>query len=159
MKRNKDMKKSDYFVLTKSNLSSEQLAAAKKRIIEFLPNFNENEHIRLAELDKFLMLKYNAEKVDWKEIDKCTRTGIRKYNKFCKTVFCVSEGLVSDENYSSSYIIKRENCINPSTNKDDYFYDVFIIVGSVDDHPTSYFVGGHSDGLIEEMELLVKKNP
>lgn len=157
MRRNKDEKINNYTIFSKGNLTTNQFADTKKRIMKFLPNFNQNKQISLEELDKFLMLKYKAEKADWKEIDKCTRTKIKKSNKYCKTVFCVSEGLVSDEDYYSSYIIKRENCINPSTNKDDYFYDVFIIIGSINGHPTSYFVGGHSDGLMEEMQLLINK--
>ena len=63
--------------------------------------------------------------------------------------------MVSDDEYYSSYVIKRENRINPSIDEDDYFYDVFVIVGSNDGKsPTSYFIGGSSDGLSEEMYML-----
>ena len=53
------------------------------------------------------------------------------------------EGYVSDEEYHCAYIIKRENCVNPSANKDDFFYDLFVIVGSEDKvHLSSYYIGG-----------------
>lgn len=158
MKNKGCIKIKEYVVTNNSDISTEQIAVATKAIIDVLPNYNVSKPITLEELDGFLILKYKAEKAHWKDIDKCTLTKIRKYNKYCKTVFCISEGLVSDDEYYSSYIIKRENCIDPSTNKDDYFNDVFIIVGSSDKvHPTSYFVGGHSGGLLEEMQVLIGK--
>ncbi len=150
-----DIDTKDCDAINSAELSREQAEDATERIAEFLPNYTAFAYVGLAELDMYLTLKYKAQKAYFKDIDKCTRTKIRKYNKYCKTVFCISEGLVSDDEYYSSYVIKRENRINPSIDEDDYFYDVFVIVGSNDGKsPTSYFIGGSSDGLSEEMYML-----
>lgn len=109
----------------------------------------------MTELELFLKTKYRAQPADWKDIDKCTRTAVRRYNKYCRTVFCVSEGHVTDEEYRAAYIVKRDNLRNPSVNEDDFFYDLFLIVGSEDgEKPTSYFIGGYSEGLHEEIYVL-----
>ena len=91
----------------------------------------------------------------YKDIDKCTRTAVRRYNKYCRTVFCVSEGHVTDDEYRQAYIVKRDNLRNPSVNADDFFYDLFLIVGSADGEKfTSCYVGGYSEGFCEEMYVL-----
>ena len=94
------------------------------------PAFQLGEQVHLKDLDSFLSKKYRAVKADWKDIDKCTKTKVKRFNKHCKTVFCVSEGHVSEEEYHCAYIINRENCINPSTNKDDFFM-IYLLLSEV----------------------------
>ena len=144
----------DYYIIH-SKLSSNRMNVAYNQIRYIIPAFQLGEQVHLKDLDSFLSKKYRAVKADWKDIDKCTKTKVKRFNKHCKTVFCVSEGHVSEEKYHCAYIINRENCINPSTNKDDFFYDLFIIVGSEDKvHFSSYYIGGYSDGLAEELFVL-----
>ena len=70
-------------------------------------------------------------------------------------MFCVSEGHVADEEYRAAYIVKRDNLRNPSVNEADFFYDLFLIVGSEDgENLSSYFIGGYSEGLHEEKYVL-----
>lgn len=144
----------DYNIF-RPELSQDRALSAYKRIIAILPDFRIGESITLAELEKYLFKRYKAEKADWKDINNCTKTKVKRYNKYCTTVFCVSECHVPDEEYHSSYIIRRNNCIDPVMNSDDYFYDLFLIVGSEDKkHLSSYFIGGTSEGFAEEMYLL-----
>lgn len=152
--RNSSSEKSDYIVY-RPGLSSDRINKAYDRIIRIIPAFGVGEKAALADLELFLSKKYKAVKAGWKDINSCTKTKVKRFNKYCKTVFCVSEGHVSDEEYHCAYIIKRENCVNPSANKDDFFYDVFVIVGSEDQvHLSSYYIGGFSNGLAEELYVL-----
>ncbi len=155
----KSVRKSDIdeaeFVTVSSALSEARSEAALRSINEVLPQFRAGDVATLGELKLFLSVKYRAQPADWKDIDKCTRTKVRRYNKYCRTVFCVSEGHVADEEYRAAYIVKRDNLRNPSVNEDDFFYDLFLIVGSEDgEKPTSYFIGGYSEGLHEEIYVL-----
>lgn len=155
----KSVRKSDIdeaeFVTVSSALSEARAEAALRSINEVLPQFRAGDVATLGELKLFLSVKYRAQPADWKDIDKCTRTKVRRYNKYCRTVFCVSEGHVADEEYRAAYIVKRDNLRNPSVNEDDFFYDLFLIVGSEDgEKPTSYFIGGYSEGLHEEIYVL-----
>ena len=145
----------DGFVTVTASLTAERAEAALRSINEVLPRFRAGETVTLTDLESFLTAKYRAQPADWKDIDKCTRTKVKRYNKYCRTVFCVSEGHVADEEYRAAYIVKRDNLRNPSVNEDDFFYDLFLIVGSEDgEKPTSYFIGGYSEGFHEEMYLL-----
>lgn len=147
------------YVVFGSKLSAERMTAAYKRIAEILPAFRLGERVSLKDLDAFLTTKYRAEKADWKDIDTCTRTKVKRYNKYCKTVFCVSEAHVTDDECYCSYIIKRGNLIKPPFNRDDFFYDMFIIVGSEDKaHLSSYFIGGSSEGFADELYVLCGNN-
>lgn len=155
----KSVRKSDIdeaeFVTVSSALSEARSEAALRSINEVLPQFRAGDVATLGELKLFLSVKYRAQPADWKDIDKCTRTKVRRYNKYCRTVFCVSEGHVTDDEYRMAYIVKRDNLRNPSVNEDDFFYDLFLIVGSEDgEKPTSYFIGGYSEGLHEEIYVL-----
>ncbi len=155
----KSVRKSDIdeaeFVTVSSALSEARSEAALRSINEVLPQFRAGDVATLGELKLFLSVKYRAQPADWKDIDKCTRTKVRRYNKYCRTVFCVSEGHVADEEYRAAYIVKRDNLRNPSVYEDDFFYDLFLIVGSEDgEKPTSYFIGGYSEGLHEEIYVL-----
>lgn len=155
----KSVRKSDIdeaeFVTVSSALSEARSEAALRSINEVLPQFRAGDVATLGELKLFLSVKYRAQPADWKDIDKCTRTAVRRYNKYCRTVFCVSEGHVADEEYRAAYIVKRDNLRNPSVNEDDFFYDLFLIVGSEDgERLSSYFIGGYSEGFHEEMYLL-----
>ncbi len=159
MKKNKHCPKPDIdeaeFVAVSSALPADRAEAALARINEVLPRFRVGDVATLGELKLFLSVKYRAQPADWKDIDKCTRTKVRRYNKYCRTVFCVSEGHVTDEEYRMAYIVKREDLENPSVNGRDFFYDLFFIVGSEDGEKlSSYFIGGYSEGFHEEMYLL-----
>ena len=159
MKKNKHCPKPDIdeaeFVAVSSALPADRAEAALARINEVLPRFRVGDVATLGELKLFLSVKYRAQPADWKDIDKCTRTKVRRYNKYCRTVFCVSEGHVTDEEYRQAYIVKREDLENPSVNGRDFFYDLFFIVGSEDGEKlSSYFIGGYSEGFHEEMYLL-----
>lgn len=159
MKKNKHCPKPDIdeaeFVAVSSALPADRAEAALARINEVLPRFRAGETATLTELELFLKTKYRAQPADWKDIDKCTRTAVRRYNKYCRTVFCVSEGHVTDDEYRQAYIVKRDNLRNPSVNADDFFYDLFLIVGSADGEKfTSCYVGGYSEGFCEEMYVL-----
>lgn len=144
----------DCFII-RGKLSCERTRLAIERIVSVLPDFRLGDQVILTELDRFLREKYKAEKADFKDIDKCTRTKVRRYNKYCNDVFCVSENHVENGEYVCSYIIKRENCINVSENRDDFFYDMFVIVGSEDGERLSgYYIGGYSEGFAEEMYVL-----
>lgn len=152
-----NIEKNDYYVFS-YKLSDERLEKAYKRITRFLPSFKLGTRASLKDIDFFLAEKYKAVQADWKEIDACTRTKIKRYNKYCQTVFCVSESYVTDDDYHTAYIIKREHLINPSFEKDDFFYDLFLIVGSEDkEHITSYFIGGSSEGFAEEIYVMCGK--
>lgn len=147
------------FNVIRGRLSEARAKSAIARITRVVPDFKYGERIALKDLDKFLKTRYNARNAEWREIDKCTRTKIKRHNKYCDNVFCVSEAHVTDEEYCGAYIIKRENCIDPSDNADDFFYDVFIIVGSEDGiRLSSYYIGGYSDGLAEELYVLCGNN-
>ena len=144
MKKNKHCPKPDIdeaeFVAVSSALPADRAEAALQSINEVLPRFGAGETATLTELEL---------------IDKCTRTAVRRYNKYCRTVFCVSEGHVTDDEYRQAYIVKRDNLRNPSVNADDFFYDLFLIVGSADGEKfTSCYVGGYSEGFCEEMYVL-----
>ena len=159
MKKNKHCPKPDIdeaeFVTVSSALSEARAEAALRSINEVLPQFRAGDVATLGELKLFLSVKYRAQPADWKDIDKCTRTGVKRYNKYCRTVFCVSEGHVTDDEYRQAYIVKREDLKNPSVNACDFFYDLFFIVGSEDGEKlSSYFIGGYSEGFHEEMYLL-----
>lgn len=144
----------DYYII-RPEISIELVDKTVVEIRKYLPYFKVNCRATLIELDEFMTKKYKAQKADWKDIDKCTRTKVRIYNKYCRTVFGVSECLVNDRDYYTSYIIEREHCIHPSTNKDAFFYDMFLIAGSNDGkHFTSYYVGGRSDSFLDEMCVL-----
>lgn len=148
----------DYMIFH-SKLSVDRMSAAYQKIREVLPAFQQGKQVNLKDLDIFLTKKYKAVKANWKDIDSCTKTKVKRYNKYCKTVFCVSEAHVTDDEYYCSYIIKRENLINPPFNKDDFFYDMFIIVGSEDKiHLSSYFIGGSSEGFADEFYVLCGNN-
>lgn len=155
----KSVRKSDIdeaeFVAVSSALPADRAEAALRSINEVLPRFRVGDVATLSELRIFLSVKYRASEADWKDIDKCTRTGVKRYNKYCRTVFCVSEGHVADDEYRQAYIVKREDLENPSVNGRDFFYDLFLIVGSEDGEKlSSYFIGGYSEGFHEEMYLL-----
>lgn len=140
---------------TQSESKTEWLAAACDRIRAILPAFCPGEAVGLADLDAFLISKYRAERTDWKAINLCTLTKVKRFNTRCRTVFCVSEGHVADEEYILAYRIRHADCIRPHYNKDDYFYDMFVIVGSEDGRTlSSYFIGGDSEGFREEMFVL-----
>lgn len=146
--------KSDYIIFN-AKLSEKRITAALERIASVLPGFRLCESVTLVDLDKYLSERYKAIKADWKDINKCTRTRVKRYNGYCKDVFCVSEAHVVNEEYYSAYIIKRENCVNPSVNSDDYFYDMFVIAGSEDGKSlSSYYIGGYSEGFADEMYVL-----
>lgn len=149
-----EMKEEEMFAKG-AKLSAEREKKALTDIRAVLPGFCSGDRATLVELERFLFEKYGAEKVDWRDIDRCTRTKVKRYNKYCRTVFCVSEGHVADEEYRAAYIVKRDNLRNPSVNEDDFFYDLFFIVGSEDGEKlSSYFIGGYSEGFHEEMYLL-----
>lgn len=126
----KSVRKSDIdeaeFVTVSSALSEARSEAALRSINEVLPQFRAGDVATLGELKLFLSVKYRAQPADWKDIDKCTRTKVRRYNKYCRTVFCVSEGHVADEEYRAAYIVKRDNLRNPSVNEDDFFTTCFL---------------------------------
>lgn len=149
----------DFFVINPT-LPPGVTSEVYTEIRQLLPNFKLGDRALLTDLEFFLVEKYKAEKADWRDIDKCTKLkGVKKFNKYCQDVFCVSECKVTDEDYYSAYIIKRENCIKPSTNKDDFFHDLFLIVGSKDKkHLTSYYIGGYSYGFHAEIFVLSGKN-
>lgn len=152
--RNSSSEKSDYIVYH-PGLSSDRINQAHHQIKSIIPAFGLGEQVLLTDLELFLSKKYKAVKAGWKDINSCTKTKVKRFNKYCKTVFCVSESHVSDEEYHCAYIIKRENCVNPSANKDDFFYDLLVIVGSEDKlHLSSYYIGGFSNGLAEELYVL-----
>lgn len=154
MRNKKDVFKiKDYYNLHR--VSMEIINSALVEIKKYLPEYKGDRCATLKELDEFMSVKYKAQRADWKDIDKCTKTDVRLYNEYCHTVFGISEGFVTDRDYATSYFIERKHCINPSTHKDDFFYDMFLIIGSKDgEHCTSYYVGGHSDGFLREMCVL-----
>lgn len=153
-KSNNDLKINDLYIFN-SKLSADRMNNAYKRITDYVPSFKLGSHISLKDLEHFLIGKYKAVQANWKDINMCTKTQVKRYNKYCQTIFCVSEGLVSDDEYYSSYIIKRVNLINPSLNRDEYFFDLFLIVGSEDkQYLTSYYVGGSSEGFAEELYVM-----
>lgn len=157
-KKEKEVDINDFTVF-KGKLSVERAKQAYERIKTFLPDYHYGENVRLVDLNLFLLKKYKAEMVGFKDIDKCTRTKVKRYNKYCNDVFCVSEGHVVNKEYICSYIIKREYCNNVSENKDDFFHDLFVIAGSEDGKRlTSYYIGGYSEGFAEEMYLLCGNN-
>lgn len=157
-KKKDDFVLEDYYIV-RPEISIETVNKAIAEIRKYLPDYKGDRSATLIELDAFLSKKYKAKKADWKDIDKCTRTKIKRYNKYCQTVFCMSECHIPDEEYYSSYIIEREHCIYPSKDKDDFFYDMFLIVGSNDGkHFTSSYVGGQSDGFLYEMYVLKGKH-
>lgn len=151
--------KSDDYITIRSVVPAERLNSATQHIAKVLPAFHLEKQVTLADLEKFLKIKYKAAKADWKDIDSCTRKNIKRYNKYCQTVFCISECQVLDEEYYASYIIKREHCIKASMDVDDFFYDLFIIIGSKDNvHPSSFYVGGQSEGILDELFVLCGKH-
>ena len=155
MKKNQRGSIDDDCIVVGGKLSAERSRAALERVKSVLPYFRFGEQVKLAELDRFLRIKYKAERADWKDIDKCTRTKVKRYNRFCKDVFCVSEAHVTNEEYRVAYIVKRENCVRPSTDKDDFYYDMFVIVGSeYGERLSSYYIGGYSEGFADEMFVL-----
>lgn len=156
--RNINSEQSEY-IIYRHELSADRINKAYIQIKNIIPNFRFGEQVKLTDLEIFLSKKYRAIKAKWQDIDSCTKTKVKRYNKYCKTVSCVSEEHVSDEEYYCAYIIKRENCISPSSNKDDFFYDLFVIVGSEDqEHLSSYYIGGFSAGFAEELYVLCGKN-
>lgn len=123
-------------------------------IRKYLPEYKGDRCATLKELDEFLSKKYNAKKAVLDDINKCTRTKFR-YKKKYRTVNFVGEGMVTEEDYYASYIIEHENCINPFEDKDCFFYDIFLTIGSKDGiHFTSFNNGGYSDDIIEELGIL-----
>ena len=155
MRKNSGTTDANGFIAVKGKLYEERSRAALERVKSVLPDFRFGEQVKLAELDRFLRIKYKAERADWKDIDKCTRTKVKRYNRFCKDVFCVSEAHVTNEEYRVAYIVKRENCVRPSTDKDDFYYDMFVIVGSeYGERLSSYYIGGYSEGFADEMFVL-----
>lgn len=155
MKKNQIGSAADDCFVVRGKMSAERTKAALERIVAVLPDFRFGEQVKLAELDRFFRIKYKAEKADWKDIDKCTRTKVKRYNRYCNDVFCVSEAHVTNEEYRGAYIVTRENCVRYSADKDDFFYDMFVIVGSEDgERLSSYYIGGYSDGFAEEMFVL-----
>ncbi len=157
-KKEKEVDINDFTVF-KGKLSVERAKQAYERIKTFLPDYHYGENVTLVDLNSFLIKKYKAEIVNFKDIDKCTRTKVKRYNKYCNDVFCVSEGHVVNEEYICSYIIKREYCNNASENEDDFFHDLFVIAGSEDGKRlTSYYIGGYSECFAEEMYLLCGNN-
>lgn len=145
----------DNITIVHPELSEERFLAAYRRIKNVLPRFRPGEAVGLADLDAFLISKYRAERTNWKAINLCTLTKVKRFNARCRTVFCVSEGHVADEEYILAYRIRHADCIRSHYNKDDYFYDMFVIVGSEDGRTlSSYFIGGDSEGFREEMFVL-----
>ncbi|HQC54489.1 MAG TPA: hypothetical protein PKX91_02055 [Clostridia bacterium] len=157
---NKSKMNEEDFIVVRPSLPADVTNETYAEIRQILPGFKLGDSVLLTDLEFFLVEKYKAVKADWRDIDKCTELkGVKKVNKHCQDVFCVSECKVTDEDYYSAYIIKRENCVNPSTNKDDFFRDLFLIVGSKDKkHLSSYYIGGYSYGFHVEMFVLCGKS-
>ena len=87
------------FNVVRGKLSAARAKSASARIMRVVPDFKYGERIALKDLDKFLKTVYKARNAEWREIDKCTRTKVKRYNKYCDNVFCVSEAHVTDEEY------------------------------------------------------------
>lgn len=152
------MKNDNYYIIY-GNLNY-PLTKIKKEI-EFINKQLEcnlaNTRYTLHDIDKFLKITYYAEKIELKEINNCTKNGIKRYNKHCKSVECISEGFVSDNKYVGTYKILRNN-MQTTDYYGDCFIDTVIIIGSDDNvHPTDFYIGGGSKKLGLQMNILCSK--
>lgn len=132
-----------------------------KKEIEFInKQLEKHQHYSrytLQDMDKFLDIIYCAEKIELEEINNCTKKGIKRYNKYCKTVECISEGFVIDNQYIGTYKILKKN-MKTTDYCGDCFIDTVIIIGSNDNvHPTNFYIGGGSKKLGLQMNILCSK--
>ena len=144
----------EYFIIDGSIQYPKEVLKSEIKFIKEAVTSYKSKKFTIVDLDKFLKKNYFAEKIDLPDINSCTKKGLERYNKYCKTVRCISEEYVFDEDYIATYKIKRNN-LKSNEYTGDCYVDTVIIVGSKDKvHPDSFYIGGGSERLGLQMNIL-----
>lgn len=147
----------DYYIVNGSINYKKSNIADEINFIKNTISTNKVKCFTIEDLVKFLKINYLAVRIELPEINHCTQRGIKRYNKYCKTVNCISEGFVSDKDFIAVYkILKKDLGVNEYTG--DCYIDTIVIVGSEDKiHADSFYIGGGCRRLGLQMNILCNK--
>jgi hypothetical protein len=118
---------------------------------------NKKSNYTICDLEKYMKLKFGADKIELKDINKIMKKGYKLYHKNCDTPIQVSEDMILNEDYYATYII-FSNIMNIPTRKDSvYIHTAYMISSKDKKYAQSFCIFNGTKTITNSLEVLCNK--